>query len=250
MKNTAKVRALLLGDLIPRNVTEDGRRAMTFIFDRMVEDEDLKVVPRVVRFLAVSELCDQETENDFHFTRLGTDSISNILEALMWGFPEQANNLSAVARSQFMQMPANYEDKHGHHAAVLSQLFAIADYREFNIIGSNYESHLFGLLDASFLKRLFRKSIIYAGQSGDLSNRIGKFVTVASIGRKETLTSVRWDSLLKVVSTAKKSFASNSDPIFDTSLEYALLNDLCFKLFGTLSPLNKLGLIDGQFNPA
>ncbi len=141
----------------------------------------------------------------------------------------------------------NFKDDLGQHAVLMTFLFELADFNVFKFDKVTFDKHLIEFLGEGFTKCYFRRSLIYNNQSGKLSNHIAKFITNAQISLKTDKVSNRWDSLLGLLTIARQAFPDHA-PMGDASLEYALLNDLCFKMFGTLSPIKKLDVVNGYFN--
>ena len=179
----------------------------------------------------------------FRFGDQNTNQISSILEALVWVFPERVNTLPIVVKNCLSHLDDDYRDDKANHIVVVSFLFEVSGWtHQFNL--ESYDVRLFDLLDAAFHEGYFKRGIVY--DSGDLSNQITKFVTIAEIGSKKPHTSARWNSVIRTLTLAYNNF--RVDPIIgDASLEYALINQLCFRMFATLSPLTKLKVIHSHF---
>jgi hypothetical protein len=139
--------------------------------------------------------------------------------------------------------PTIYKEEAGVHAMIVITLLDLADDNEaFNSSDSKFGENLMTLLIEGLQKRYFRSSIILSHQSSLLSSILKKFV-----GRAHgmlPLTKPRWNSLCHIIDQSKQFFSGGDDNRpGDASLEYALLNELCFKLFNECSLETKASLL-------
>jgi hypothetical protein len=140
--------------------------------------------------------------------------------------------------------PTIYKDKEeaGVHAMIMVTLLGLADNEAFDRNDSKFDKPLMALLTEGLQKRYFRNSIIYSHQASSLSSVLKIFIDRAHAMLH--LDEFRWNTLVDMTIKSQELFSGDkeSQP-GDASLEYALINELCFKIFNTRSLVNKVSML-------
>jgi hypothetical protein len=248
MQNIKAVRKLLLK---PGDIADEQQQAvLDSVFDYLAEEGNGEPESRIrsLMFDLVRVKQPDLSLGSHHILlhQLSPEAVALVVKAMAYSFPDEFQLIPEIALLDFRvydSTPTIYKEEAGVHAMIIITLLDLADDNgAFNSSDSKFDEHLMALLIEGLQKRYFRNSHIYNHQSSLLSSVLKKFV-----GRAHgmlPLTKSRWNSLCHIITMSEPLFSGgDGKELDDASLEYVLLNELCFKLFNECSLETKAALL-------
>src|ERR1035437_1512630 len=237
MQNIKAVRKLLLN---PSDIAYEQQQAvLDSVFDYLVEEgrgTPERKIKSLMFDLVWAKRADNLSTSSRQLHLLSPEVAANVVRAVAYCFWDEFQLIPEIVLVEFRvydSAPTIYKEEAGVHAMIMITLLDLADDNEaFNGSDSKFDEHLMTLLIEGLQKRYFRNSRIYSHQSSLLSSVLKKFV-----GRAYgmlPLSKYRWNSLCHIIAMSEPFFSGGDEnKPGDASLEYALLNEFCFKLFNT-----------------
>jgi hypothetical protein len=247
MQNIKAVRGLLLPSA--DRFSDKERDVLDSLFDYLVEDPgtpEQKMKPLLFELIQEQEVrTNWFGMHKVQLCLLTPEAVANVVKAIAYCFPDEFQLIPEIVLDDFRvnnSAPTVYEEKKGVHAMIIVTLLGLADNEAFYSVDANFNKPLMALLTEGLQKRYFRNSIIYSHQVSSLSSVLKIF-----IGQSHAMLQLgefRWNALVDMTIKSQELFSGNkeSQP-GDTSLEYALINELCFKIFNTRSLANKVSML-------
>jgi len=239
MQNITTVRKLLLepGGIVDAN----GGEVLKSVFDHIIEDGDSELKIKHLLFDLIRGKRGSMNSR-LKFNELQVEAVPNVIKAVVYGFPNLFSLIPEIVLQDFRvhaSHPTIYKEDVGVHAMIIVTLLKLADDEAFDRSDLSFDKPLASLLKEGLQKRYFRDSIIYNHQTSLLSSALKVFIDRAYAWLFPAFRSTfRWDSLVDVLAISNEMFLQEKETHpGDATLEYALINEICFKMFNTC-PLN------------
>lgn len=252
MKNTKMVRKLLLEAIKITDV--DERRELESVFDYLIDDErgipEAKIGLLMFGLVQGKQLADSAVQGLDAMDRLSPEAVANVVEAIAYCFPDKLYCVPEIALLNFRvwnSAPTVYKEDRGVHAMIMVALFELADDLSFDRAAmSDFDKSLSYLLMEGLQKRCFKNSIILSHQASLLSSEMKSYVERAYRG-----DGFRWKALHNIIAESKILFCGDDkDKSDDATLEYAIISEICFKVFNELMLETKVSMLEKHFASA
>lgn len=242
MQYAKSVRKLLLEH---DDVDENSRAALEEVFDYLAEAGDPEQKMKLLLFSLINGEIGGKSSARFQICKLPPELVPNLIKGLALCYADQLSLIPEIILKDFRvydSRPTIYREDRGVHAMVIVTLLGLADGEAFVGSEGSFHESLMALLMEGLQKRYFRTSTIYSHQVSLLSSVLKVFVSRAH--EMLPLSKARWNSLCHIITMSRLLFADGDDKKpGDASLEYALLDGLCFKLFNECSLETKASLL-------
>lgn len=246
MQNIKTVRKLLLE---PGDVSAKVREVLESVFDYLAEEGNGKPESKIT--LLMFDLVQGKqsglslSSHRIPLYQLLPEAVALVVKAMAYSFPDECRLIPEMTLLDFRvydSAPTIYKEETGIHAMIIVTLLELADDKAFDRHDGNFDYALTTLLIEGLQKRYFKSSLIYSHQVSLLSSALKVFVSRAY--EMLPLSKGRWNSLCHIITMSEQFFSGGDDKKpCDVSLEYALLNELCFKLFNECSLETKAALL-------
>jgi hypothetical protein len=252
MQNIKAVRKLLLN---PGNIVDERHdEILESVFDYLMEEGNGNPEHKI-KSLMFDLIQAKRAENlgtsRMQLHLISPEAVANVVKAIAYCFPDEFQLIPEIVLLDFRvynSAPTIYNEEAGAHAMIIVTLLGLADDEAFDMSDSKFDKPLMALLKEGLQKRYFRSSIIYSHQVSLLSSAMKVFMDRAC-AMTSLSYSFRWVELCKTLVVVSSIFSGDekTQP-GDASLEYALVNELCFKIFNTRSLKEKVLMLERIFS--